>query len=156
MNVWVPWTEVQPATEVALLHVTHQRAWVGRSDTAYVEFLEGRWAEQRAFINVEHDVVFWPGALMAMWLCPEPWCAYGYHETDTFDDQRLTLFPYMGCTKFGADLILATPDLWAEKPDRTWQDCDGHLARYARARGFDVHQHFPSVVNANPLLLRRP
>lgn len=121
------------------------------SEDGYARFLQARWAEGRTWVNVEHDVVFWPGALRELWACPEPWCAFGYSENDCFADQSRTMFPYLGCAKLGASLIAATSGVWAQKAG--WLDCDGHLARTARDAGFDVHQHFPSVVNANPLLL---
>lgn len=153
MDVWVPFTRVQPATEVVLLRVTHRR-WPIAGEDGYWEFWRHRWAGQRGFVNLEHDVVPWPGAMEAMWVCSEPWCAYGYDPNDLFADHAHTLFPYLGCVKIGAALIAGTPHMWDGPPAR-WDELDKHLAGRAREAGFDVHQHWPPVVNANPVLVGR-
>ncbi len=153
MNVWVPYTVLQTATRISLIecggvvHYVELDGWPG----AYARYWQHRWTEARRFINVEHDVVVWPGALRQLWECPEPWCAYGYHLNDDFADRERTSFPYLGCVKLSAELIVATQGLWDGATD--WLTLDGWLAGRAREAGVDVHQHYPPVVNANPVLL---
>jgi hypothetical protein len=96
-------------------------------------------------------VVVWPGALEELWGCPEPWCAFGYSPNDNFADHVRTLFPYLGCAKFAAPIIAASPGAWDDADD--WLTLDRHIASVLRSLGFDVHQHFPPVVNANRVLL---
>lgn len=53
---------------------------VAQDDFTYGQALERHWQAGEPFINVEHDIVPWPGALEALWSCasPEPWCGYPY------------------------------------------------------------------------------
>ncbi len=147
MIVRVPYTEVQPATRIALQPYTVQWREI---ETDYASYWRDQWTYGQPFINVEHDVVPWPGALEGLWSCIGAWCAYAYHHGEDYLDGQ-TAFPYIGCVKIGRGLIEATPGLWDDDVD--WLVCDRHLAAGARAAGIEVCQHHPPVVNANPVLL---
>ena len=152
VNVWVPYTRLQPATQICLLGYPDAN-WVElEDDDSYRRYMADLWAVGETFVNVEHDIVWWPGALEALWECPEPWCMYGYHADEIIEDGCA----YLGCTKLSAELIAGTPGLWAIPNDSAfpgWAVLDCHLTHYARKAGFAHHQHWPSVVNANPALL---
>lgn len=144
MNVFVPYTQLERITRCAL-GGTGFKAIKMSDDEAYVRYFEERWAEGETFINVEHDVVPWPGAIEELWKCPEPWCAHGYMPYDDLTSDSYSVF--LGCAKISGKLIQALPNCWKEKPTRHWNNCDGQLTQYARARGFNVHQHHPAVLN---------
>lgn len=148
MRILVPFTEVQVATRIALR--AYEVEYWDVED--YATYWQVRWDEGTDFINVEHDVVPYPGAIESLESCPEPWCAYGYHLNDLFADHVRTLFPYLGCVKITHELIALTKDCWSSWEDPDWLVCDKRLAEVARSHGLDVHQHFPPVTNANPLL----
>lgn len=153
MLVRVPFTEIQPATRVALhRYEPYEAAKIDGTHT-YLRYWKECWRRGQSFINVEHDVVPWPGALEELWECSALWCAFGYHVNDCFADHERSLFPYLGCVKITSELITQLPDAWTFESVPRWDELDGWFARHARVRGFDVHQHFPPVVNANPVLL---
>ncbi len=147
MIVRVPYTEVQPATRIALQPYTVQ--W-HEIETDYAQYWRDQWTYGQPFINVEHDVVPWPGALEGLWSCIGAWCAYAYHHGEQHPTSGAG-HPPAGCVKIGRGLIEATPSLWDDADG--WLDMDGRLARGARAAGIEVCQHFPPVVNANPVVL---
>lgn len=53
---------------------------LAKDDFTYGDTLQRAWDAGEPFINVEHDIVPWPGALEALWRCPDqpPWCGYRY------------------------------------------------------------------------------
>lgn len=119
----------------------------------YAAFFRQRWEEGQSFINVEHDVIPWPGALQALAACGRAWCGYNYHLKchQGLEDPNLTLGVPLGCVKLSETLIRATPGLWDQRVE--WTVCDTHLTQAAYQAGIRFHQHFPGVVNANPALL---
>ena len=119
-------------------------------DYGYSEYFRQRWAEGETFINLEHDVVVYPGALKALWDCPEPWCVCDYHLPCHWDrdlEKEINGVP-LGCMKISKEMIAKTKGHWDEKV--MWDRCDLHLTK----AGFKVHQHRPGVVNANPEFLK--
>ncbi len=157
MNIHVPYTKLQPVTIQALAGYQVTLAKV-EGPYGYRSYFRDRWRAGETFISVEHDVVPWPGALEQLWACPELWCVYGYHDNDNFADPAVTGFPYLGCVKFSAELIAATPRAWAHNPcdchdqhPEDWVTLDRHIAHMLRPV-WAPHQHFPKVRNANPVL----
>lgn len=150
MNIWVPATEIQTVTQICLRNYQHYVCDVSASPFSYCEYFQKRWSEQRTFINVEHDIAFWPGSLEALWDCPHLWCAYGYHLNDNFSDHYRTLFPYLGMVKFDKEIIINSSNIFDEMKE--WLGFDQIVAERLRGRGFDVHQHYPPIINANPIL----
>ena len=84
MTVYVPYTELKESTQV---YLSHCKIWedseiffvdVSNGPWAYIDYFQDRWDECSGFVNLEHDVVPWPGAVSALLCCSEPWCFYGY------------------------------------------------------------------------------
>ena len=133
-RVFVPCTDVQPGTRVALLGYEPEYVDVSADRHAYWRYFADRWAAGETFISCEHDVVPWPGALESLTECPEPWCAFGYSARDDFGAPlgpplvRVPRFsvgvpkwikptfpgPYVGLVKFTDAAIAATAELWTE------------------------------------------
>jgi hypothetical protein len=167
MEIWVPYTQVAPATRAAL--APYQVWWNDKvnyalmdEDDDYPHFLNKRWDAKRTFLNVEHDVVPWDGALESLWACEEPWCAFAYREDEIYAEDNHT--PVFGCCKFSAWFMAATVGVWDAMLDNAtdrvrnpsgidirgnpkWKLCDGWLRQWAREEGLFVHQHFPAVQN---------
>jgi hypothetical protein len=128
-------------------------------DESYPRFLKERWAKKQTFINIEHDVVFWDGALESLWNCEHPWCAFAYREDEIYALDNHT--PVFGCCKFSSEFMKATEGVWeamlayapnsmglALKANPLWKMVDTWLRLWAREHGgMMVHQHFPHVEN---------
>jgi hypothetical protein len=115
-----------------------------REENSYLEYFKERWKEGKSFINVEHDVIPWPGALDEIEHCQEPWCGYGYLKFEKAGSN-----PYLGCVKISVEMIKMIPDVWSdrEKYSVCWGNLDVHLAEYAKKCSIKFHQHFPSVTH---------
>lgn len=152
MKIFVPYTELQIATEIALIGYEYATVGMIASDD-YFKYFKQRWQEGESFINIEHDCVPWPGAIEAIMECPKLWCAYDYslpcHRNRDIHDP--TTFVPLGLTKISASMIEKLKDCWNEVVN--WDVIDKHLTMEASNQGIRVHQHFPSIVNANPVLL---
>jgi hypothetical protein len=151
--VFVPHVRVNEATRVALVGFDWLGVDVSADEWAYGRYFAARWAQRTDFIQVEHDCIPWPGAIEAITLCSQPWCAYNYHLPFMYDqDLNLGGTVVMGCMKVTGEVMAATINCWDEPCE--WGVCDKRLTDAARGAGFSVHQHFPGIVNANPALLR--
>ena len=141
MKIFIPFTKSPTATLLALRGYEAQCLAMLNSHS-YFEYFKQRWAEKESFINVEHDIVPWPGAIDEIEKCQEMWCGYGYNKYE-----NIVLSPYLGCVKIGAELIARLPDVWneREKESREWGNLDVWLCNYAWNRGIKIHQHYPSV-----------
>ena len=150
--IFVPYSDLSEATQVALVGYDWQGVAL-EGEFGYGRYFAARWAQRTDFIQVEHDCIPWPGAIEAIALCLEPWCAYNYHLPFMYDqDLNRGGTILMGCMKVTGELMAATINCWDEPCD--WGVCDKRLTDAARAAGYSVHQHFPGIVNANPVLLR--
>lgn len=108
----------------------------GRDD--YRRLLRGFWRVGSDFVLVEHDVAPTREQLAELEACDRPWCHFGYGPGDWT--------PTFGCVRFRRDLILGTPDAFAD-PEWPWQQLDGLFAVYARSCGFEPHWHYPHVLH---------
>ena len=148
IKIFIPYTDIQPATLIALIGYNYTPIKV-EGDFGYSNYFKQRWEEKEKFISIEHDIVIWPGALEAIWDCPGELCTYDLqlpnHRTRNLEIDTTCVPP--GCIKFSKEFIEKTPGFW-DKPVK-WDMCDQHLIKC----GIKVHQHFPGVVNANPALL---
>lgn len=148
MRVFIPYTKLQEATLISLIGEEYTPVKV-EGTYGYSNYFKSRWTEGETFINLEHDVVVYPGALQALWDCPRAWCAYNYHlpihQLENLEDEN-TNVP-TGCVKISKEMIDKLPNYWDTPIE--WSKCDQHLSKC----GLQVHQHFPSVVNANPALM---
>jgi hypothetical protein len=165
VRIYVPFTQLREATNI-YLHSTALEpdmldpavlVDVSANRWAYTNHLQRAWRVGVSFINLEHDMVPWPGSLSAMWRCPAPWCFYSYIPSI----HPGTCAPF-GAVKFSAEIIAALPDVWdamrkeyCDNP-RAWAFNDIHFFRYAKNHGISAHQHWPSMFNANPAILENP
>ena len=110
----------------------------------YGDLLASMWERGEAFINLEHDVAPWPGALTQMWECDKPWCALPLIVHQCVNDTNL------GCAKFSADFIAATPELWRTYPRNDifdWRSLDSWL--YQKLSPRVHHRHEPPALHMN-------
>lgn len=153
IKIFVPYSKLVDATLIALIGYDYETVET-KGLYGYAKFFRERWQEGQSFINIEHDSVVWPGAIEALQECPEPWCAYDsslpclrdrdmHHETTS---------PPLACTKISAEMIKRTENLW-DKLEK-WETCDIYIGNAAKNAGLMVHQHWPSIVNANNELLK--
>jgi hypothetical protein len=130
MNIFVPFTRVQPWTMAAMLwYLPHtQFVDVSGDEWDYLRFFEARWAERKTFISVEHDVVPAPGIIDSMWSCPHGWCVGHYSGPPTPVCYSEPYVPPFGLVKFSADFIRAVPDVWADRRalGKTWKIDHAH------------------------------
>ena len=126
----------------------------------YGETMHRYWEMGDSFINVEHDIVPYPGALQAVDVCPEPWCGYDY-PIGYGGLQGPGRGSALGVVKFSRELIEANPLLsrpWRYVP---WNQLDAAIftslkgkvpERYVNARWTDIiwHEHKPAVAHLSP------
>lgn len=147
-RIFLPYTNLQPATLISLIGYDYRPVKL-EGEYDYSNYFKQRWEEKEKFISIEHDMVIWPGAIEAIWDCPNPICAYGLslpiHRKEVFSDNPRVIRP--GVIKFEKEVFSVNPKLWDEPV--TWSMVDQHLSKC----GVKVHQHFPGVVNANLDLL---
>jgi hypothetical protein len=112
-------------------------------DYGYGQLLAGLWRVGAGFCLVEHDIVPWPGAIEALWDCPEPWCGY------RFMLGRGDLGSGLGCLRFSGEFMRAHPGLADEWASVRWDDLDGRVMDTMRSVGLvGFHEHLPPVGHA--------
>lgn len=160
-DVHVPYTHVREATYLYLLQhyntPEYPVVWqdVSGGDWAYNHYLSDSWYAGRTFINLEHDIVPWPGAVESIDQCEKPWCFYGYRADLRMVEIGAANF---GLVKFSDVLIATTKNVWKDMRDdpdyspinKPWRFNDLWFFQYATKLGFVPHQHWPSVLNAHP------
>ena len=152
VNIFIPFTKIQDATLISLFN--YNVKFIQLEDGFdYSNYFKTRWEEGKTFVNVEHDIVVYPGAIKALWDCPEDWCVYDY-TTINWSEQlaELNSVP-LGCVKISSKMIELLKDCWNEPIN--WSYCDSHLFQVCKKVGLHPHQHFPGVTNANPAFLER-
>lgn len=152
MRIFIPYTEIQPATKIAMIGYEYTPIETP-GEFGYGEYFKQRWEDGQTFINVEHDTVAWPGAIEAIWECPELWCAYDAHlpvHRGRDIHHETTAVP-IALAKISKEFIERTTGGWDKNISYLY--CDWNLTYLGRDIGVKVHQHFPSIVNANPVLL---
>lgn len=116
---------------------------VVNGDYGYGELLARSWRDGAGFCVVERDIVPWPGALQALWDCPELWCGY------RFMLGRGDLGAGLGCLRFSAELLAAHPGAADHLAGVVWHDLDGRVMDMMAGLGFgDFHEHEPPVGHA--------
>jgi hypothetical protein len=147
LNVLVPYVRLHPALLDALARDGVTAEFVetfGRGD--YAAALTDAWQRCEPFIVVEQDKVPEPGLLKALWECEQPWCSVRVGMRGTKD---AAAYPSLSCTKFGAQLMLAWPELMDDVScldvglgEGEWSRLDLAIAGLLRGvRGWDVHWH---------------
>lgn len=165
-KVYIPNIRIVEALEVFLLTedcvpkgMEVIKVDVNDNPFAYLEHLQNCWDKGEPFINIEHDIIPWPGALQHIAQCSQPWCFYGYLPDIDFVASNAAPF---GLVKFEAEFIAQWPNVWKDMIrtyrqhgwTNPWRCCDTWLRDQAMgAETFTPHQHFPAVLNANPSVL---
>lgn len=150
MDIFVPATNIKDITRYCLKGYDYTTIQVG-DDDRYWRYLSERWSEGKTFINVEQDVVFWPGALESLWNCPHYWCVFGYGMLGVLNHPRQ--WPPLGLVKFRENFIEDTKNIWNEV-DHDWRHLDGNLAQWITDHDvLGYHQHYPGIINYHPDLL---
>jgi len=157
VKLYVPYTEIQPHTKMVLTGFDYTPVQM-KTDTSYIKYFQDRWREGESFINCEHDVVFWCGAVAELERCPYHWCAFGLQESDSFKDGRTASFNLM---LFSDTFIELYPDIWDEVLEERikgstdyplWHGLDYLLTKIMREKYYIYcHQHYPYIINANPI-----
>ena len=102
---------------------TVQYVDVSASPREYTLHLQRCWTPPETFVNCEHDIVPWPGAIADLLACPQPWCAFGYLPYLDIT----TSAPNLGLAKFTDTFIGATPRVWQEM-DESYRGALAELA----------------------------
>jgi hypothetical protein len=156
VNVIVPFTELHPATEKALLlYGPRNQVWyhnVSSSDQEYWNVLARQWATGEGFIIIEHDVEVRNNTIQELTDCPEDWCAFPYAMGPSGYQTAL------GCTKFSTDLVQRYTNLLQEAGDkhdpwsakRDWRRLDRRIFETLTEHGESEHRHEPPVKHHNP------
>lgn len=168
MNIFVPFTTVQPHTMVAMLWYLHHTQFVDVSgdDWAYVRYFEQRWRERKTFINIEHDVVPGPGVIDSMWSCPHDWCVEDYQGPPPAPPSVANCF---GSVKFSQHFIESVPNVWRDyrngrhetfveslvtpadaQVGQAWRFLDVYMFDYLQTQHpdeFAPHHHWPLCVH---------
>lgn len=151
IKVFVPYSNLRSQTAISLIGYDYHPVETAKDDDfSYSKYFKQRWEAKETFINIEHDVVVWPGAIEAIWNCEREWCVYhGHlpnHRTEPNLENAVNGIPML-CMKIAKELIEKTPGLWDEPI--IWYECEKRMI----SCGVKPHQHFPGVVNTNPALL---
>ena len=72
----------------------------GQQPETYAGILTTHWQTLSSFVNIEHDIAPWPGAIESLFTCNEPFCYYKYPSWP-----RGTMQSGIGCVKFGEELL---------------------------------------------------
>lgn len=151
-GIFLPYHTVQPSTLISLIGYNYTPVPTIQ-DLDYSQYFKKRWEEGKTFINVEQDIVVYPDALEKIAQCSNFWCMYDFHlpnhKMRSLADEKEGV--PIGCVKISSEAIEKTPGIW-DVP-REWIQCELHLTKSLIDAGFTPHQHYPSVVNANPALL---
>jgi hypothetical protein len=142
MKIYIPYSNyIQEATLISLKGYDRETVLMV-SNGSYLKYFQERWEEEESFINIEHDVVPWPGAIDELEHCQELWCGYCYKKFELGNE-------YFGCVRFSQELIKLIPDVWNEREQysKEYGNLDVHFSTYAKKCGIKFHQHFPSVIH---------
>ncbi len=137
MNIVVPFTKLEPATEALARRHGAGFVDVSQDDEAYYRLLTRLWGMGESFLIVEHDIVPAEQVIAEMRDCSEPWCAAPFPQLlalKTADGQpvrrlQLALTWGLGLMRFNAALLRSHPDALerAGSLSRHWHDLDKTL-----------------------------
>ena len=120
--------------DVRIVSETH--SYEGDDTFAYCDHIEKLWGEGKGFINLEHDVVPWPGGLDELWNCEQPCCRFQYPVFPPGSHSK-----GIGCVKFSEEVVQkVNSDEWC---NQSWWDLDGTLMSSIKGAGFTIHEHRP-------------
>lgn len=139
-----PYPETRAALEAQGIEAEY--VYTGKSPEDYHELLSGLWREGTGWINIEQDIVPWPGAIAELEACPEELCAFPYELSTGWG-------AWLGCTKFSTELIAREPGLFHGMaalpfdgtPKRYWGRLDTRMYEVLERAGRIRHLHWPAV-----------
>jgi len=149
VRVIYPYTEKRTEeSDIALMRYAPgaETFYLGESDFAYGELLEGLWAKGETFLVIEHDIVIGPKTVQEFAECEEEWCSAPY----TYFDQPVTTSGGgLGCTKFDKTLMARWPTMmrsamelvYQGHPPWHWCGCDYRIYTLLRAGGNFASQY---------------
>jgi len=116
---------------------------IPQDDYHYGDKLAQYWHRGEDFINIEHDIAPWPGAVEELWDCTSLWCTHQYPIGHSGKFQK-----GLGLIKFSSSLIERYPDAclgWDETP---WNQLDAQVYGALEIdRRIHAHMHFPPVAH---------
>ncbi len=128
-RIVVPFTSVHRDTRAALEPYGPRVKYCDVSEVgAYWRLFSDLWAAGEDFILIEHDIVVRPGTIDGFDRCPSSWCScsYTWNWKPAYswlaDRSAKVLENSLGCTRFRAEFLKASPDLGT----------DAVLERFAR------------------------
>lgn len=102
----------------------------------YGETLAQYWAEGEAFINIEHDMAPWQGAVKELINCEHDLCLFGYPRAEQGS---------LGMIRFSRKLIESFPNVNQSWRRASWNMLEGVV--FASFRNVPKHQHFPGIAH---------
>lgn len=149
-NIVVPFTESGPIFSAVTLNLATEgftpRLFRLQQTFSYDLLFRRLWGEAQPFIIVEQDILPWPGALVGLWKCDEPWCGHAYFVQGT-------LRSYLGCSKFDP-ISLGDCPLTGDLIE--WALIDRIIEKALMTRGYQAHRHSPAVTHLNINQARMP
>lgn len=143
MQIIIPTTNLDcPAVNALSREGILFEAVLMEDDYHYGRLWADLWERGEGFINIEHDVVPWPGALYLMMECPMHWCSYMYPAAPH------NLTDALGCIKIGETIIDNYPNLSEGWKDTAWNRLDGAVMSKLVKQGKESHVHTPPVAHA--------
>lgn len=116
---------------------------IARDDYTYGCTLSHYWRMGEDFVNVEHDVVPWPGAIERLRKCEARWCIHQYPIGHSGKLQSA-----LGIVRFSKRLITEQPDACRGWKDTRWNGLDAQVYGALQIdRGFAPHIHLPPVAH---------
>jgi hypothetical protein len=95
------------------------------------------WDLGSPFVVVEWDIIPWPGAVMALIECDEPYCTHRYplHRGNVTRGTGIGKYVPQG----------EAPEIWAQTP---WHQLDGEIVPFMNEHYGPPHVHEPPVAHA--------
>jgi hypothetical protein len=154
MRVVVPYAKLFPETKAALDATGRDVEYVnvGTSMTAYHELFLELWHSGQGWINVEQDIVVYPGAIEELEQCSCLWGGKPYWLGSVFG-------AYLGLTKFSDELVRENPGVMDAldglrddgTPRRYFGRLDTRLGQVLNDQvGIAIDVHWPAVQHRNP------
>jgi hypothetical protein len=110
-------------------------------DLHYSRLWTELWLGKETFINIEHDVAPWPGAIYAFMDCPGHWCSFMYPAAPH------SLIDALGCVRINESIIERYPDLHTKWEGVAWNRMDGVVMSNLLKLGYQSHVHTPPVAH---------
>ena len=136
-----------PAMEALRSEGVAPRLTIVKGQYDYGRALAQAWEEGEEFINLEHDVVPWPGALKNLIGCESVWCGYQYIAGHSARIRR-PIQTGIGCVRFSEQVIRKTPSLVEKLRDVVWQAIEPTIWQ---AIGSEWHCHLPPVAHLSAM-----